>query len=110
MFISMGKADEIRLTRRTPCEDSEFKQCALQALDLSNVAQKLRTGWDKPPEQYTAQTLIPRLHILGAELSEGFFANGVILVEGRSDKAALRSEERRVGKECVSTCRSRWSP
>src|SRR3546814_12821128 len=24
--------------------------------------------------------------------------------------ALLRSEERRVGKECVSTCRSRWSP
>src|SRR3546814_18228742 len=22
----------------------------------------------------------------------------------------IRSEERRVGKECVSTCRSRWSP
>src|SRR3546814_20524119 len=25
-------------------------------------------------------------------------------------KASGRSEERRVGKECVSTCRSRWSP
>src|SRR3546814_5399407 len=24
--------------------------------------------------------------------------------------AIRRSEERRVGKECVSTCRSRWSP
>src|SRR3546814_5241396 len=24
--------------------------------------------------------------------------------------AQQRSEERRVGKECVSTCRSRWSP
>src|SRR3546814_18042683 len=24
--------------------------------------------------------------------------------------AGVRSEERRVGKECVSTCRSRWSP
>src|SRR3546814_10582564 len=24
--------------------------------------------------------------------------------------AVGRSEERRVGKECVSTCRSRWSP
>src|SRR3546814_18081245 len=24
--------------------------------------------------------------------------------------APARSEERRVGKECVSTCRSRWSP
>src|SRR3546814_13595656 len=28
-----------------------------------------------------------------------------------STKAGIRrSEERRVGKECVSTCRSRWSP
>src|SRR3546814_13596520 len=26
------------------------------------------------------------------------------------DRLALRSEERRVGKECVSTGRSRWSP
>src|SRR3546814_13381063 len=25
-------------------------------------------------------------------------------------RSADRSEERRVGKECVSTCRSRWSP
>src|SRR3546814_4684417 len=25
-------------------------------------------------------------------------------------RASDRSEERRVGKECVSTCRSRWSP
>src|SRR3546814_12012613 len=26
------------------------------------------------------------------------------------DDVFHRSEERRVGKECVSTCRSRWSP
>src|SRR3546814_12040677 len=25
-------------------------------------------------------------------------------------ESMARSEERRVGKECVSTCRSRWSP
>src|SRR3546814_2877330 len=30
--------------------------------------------------------------------------------DGRSGREDLRSEERRVGKECVSTCRSRWSP
>src|SRR3546814_1932162 len=28
----------------------------------------------------------------------------------RHQDIELRSEERRVGKECVSTCRSRWSP
>src|SRR3546814_10032783 len=36
-----------------------------------------------------------------------------IFVVGTGDAGienALRSEERRVGKECVSTCRSRWSP
>src|SRR3546814_3632950 len=27
-----------------------------------------------------------------------------------AESDANRSEERRVGKECVSTCRSRWSP
>src|SRR3546814_1783165 len=28
----------------------------------------------------------------------------------RGNSLFMRSEERRVGKECVSTCRSRWSP
>src|SRR3546814_14139098 len=31
------------------------------------------------------------------------------LVEGLEIIVVERSEERRVGKECVSTCRSRWS-
>src|SRR3546814_12044326 len=30
--------------------------------------------------------------------------------ERQADAHGLRSEERRVGKECVSTCRSRWWP
>src|SRR3546814_14444789 len=29
---------------------------------------------------------------------------------GKGGEDPDRSEERRVGKECVSTCRSRWSP
>src|SRR3546814_15585756 len=35
-----------------------------------------------------------------------------IRVEARQPLQLMRprSEERRVGKECVSTCRSRWSP
>src|SRR3546814_20044152 len=30
--------------------------------------------------------------------------------DGRPAIEAVSSEERRVGKECVRTCRSRWSP
>src|SRR3546814_13226758 len=32
------------------------------------------------------------------------------VVEKLVQSGVDRSEERRVGKECVSTCRSRWSP
>src|SRR3546814_12703872 len=39
---------------------------------------------------------------IGRETAANLFIN---LVRGEP-----RSEERRVGKECVSTCRSRWSP
>src|SRR3546814_19752296 len=35
---------------------------------------------------------------------------GRVLLEFAERSAIERSEERRVGKECVSTCRSRWSP
>src|SRR3546814_14020628 len=41
---------------------------------------------------------LTRLHADGAKID----GDGVL--------AIFRSEERRVGKECVSTCRSRWSP
>ena len=35
---------------------------------------------------------------------------GIIAGGGMEPELLRRSEERRVGKECVSTCRSRWSP
>src|SRR3546814_3435224 len=37
-------------------------------------------------------------------------ASGIACSDWNSTAALSRSEERRVGKECVSTCRSRWSP
>src|SRR3546814_12435865 len=37
-------------------------------------------------------------------------ANGVAANRAVLALLDCRSEERRVGKECVSTCRSRWSP
>src|SRR3546814_11043573 len=46
-------------------------------------------------------------------LSEMLVKELTPLYEGKLDKEnfrPLRSEERRVWKECVSTCRSRWSP
>src|SRR3546814_16845140 len=51
-----------------------------------------------------------RLADLGAQdrvLAQAYLA---FLRGGGNPDLFARSEERRVGKECVSTCRSRWSP
>ncbi len=98
MFVSLDKADEIRLVRRRDCDGSEFKQCELRSLDLGAIAGQLAAAWQKNPDTYTATTLTPRLHILGTELAEGFFANGVVLVEGRSDKAMLYASAKLLGR------------
>src|SRR3546814_6377572 len=37
-------------------------------------------------------------------------ANSFAALAALAAQITGRSEERRVGKECVSTCRSRWSP
>src|SRR3546814_17950950 len=42
----------------------------------------------------------------GERTAEGFFKTR----NGLDQAISRRSEERRVGNECVSQCRSRWSP
>src|SRR6184192_3767469 len=53
--------------------------------------------------------------VIAQDLPQAADAHVDAAVEGIGVAAAqqlgqLRSEERRVGKECQSTCRSRWSP
>src|SRR3546814_3637580 len=52
------------------------------------------------------------LYAVGASSDRGLGIPGADLpgTASATDFVAWRSEERRVGKECVSTCRSRWSP
>src|SRR3546814_6706423 len=70
--------------------------------------------------------------IIGVDISEGMLAvarekiekrklqdrfevqlgdsEGLLFDDNTFDAVTVRSEERRVGKECVSTCRYGWSP
>src|SRR3546814_6446221 len=54
----------------------------------------------------------PELRHIGYDLDIGRLQRCVRFGQQRDDGrwASLRSEERRVGQECVSKCRSRWSP
>src|SRR3546814_19753007 len=52
--------------------------------------------------------------LLGTGCQAQAALEGLVAAGGQADfrvySGFARSEERRVGKECVSTCRSRWSP
>src|SRR3546814_17786137 len=58
--------------------------------------------------------IVPRTHSSYPEaMLRAFHRATHIATQARSGMVRRlygRSEERRVGKECVSTCRSRWSP
>src|SRR3546814_2224971 len=60
--------------------------------------------------QTCALPISPRLAARAYQWADGSaYVNHVALVR-QARGAEMRSEERRVGKECVRTCRSRWSP
>src|SRR3546814_3523229 len=59
-------------------------------------SRKLEVGSENAPESLTSDFRLPTSY-----LHRKLFYSLL---------AGPRSEERRVGKECVSTCRSRWSP
>ena len=55
--------------------------------------------------QFSAVDQVELRAQVGGILTEIHFVDGAIVQKGD-----LRSEERRVGKECCALCRSRWSP
>src|SRR3546814_190512 len=69
-------------------------------IDLIRIERQVS---DLEGEIRTIRTAIPRLQSAQQEAEQR-------IVEMRLTAKTERSEERRVGKECVRTCRSRWSP
>src|SRR3546814_11606232 len=60
--------------------------------------------------ELAASELLIRVRELVDELTEGHIPTELRVALPAGVSGAQRSEERRVGTECVSTCRSRWSP
>src|SRR3546814_1367274 len=85
----------------------------------SDLIVKARTPWGGDEPGILVLCHLDTVHPVGTLGRNSFrregdkvFGPGIYDMKGGAFLAlyALRSEERRVGKECVSTCRSRWSP
>src|SRR3546814_19944195 len=70
------------------------------SVDPATGQVNLRAEFDNPD-----QILLPGMYVR-VRLQQGVDEKALLV----PDQAIQRSEERRVGKECVSTCRSRGSP
>src|SRR3546814_12697249 len=74
------------------------------------IALPVQCGGIMRSEQHVQQVAIAdHFRVKGDAKSLGMTGctSADLLISGIS---LVRSEERRVGKECVSTCRSRWAP
>src|SRR3546814_11772591 len=79
---------------------------------------RVRGGWHMMAvggsrrSAYNSGLSVNRIAASAYVASGVFAAIGAVLFAARVDSSSAdtRSDERRVGNECVSTCRSRWSP
>src|SRR3546814_13916642 len=76
--------------------------CSAKAKELEALASR----YDQ--RRVLIAVLVINALMFAIEFGGGLAAGSSALMADSVDN--LRSEERRVGKECVSTCRSRWSP
>src|SRR3546814_12642693 len=97
--------------------DSELKALEAKAKTLKERRVRqlgelvIATGADALDTDILAGALLGAATTKDASTKEGWRKAGASFFQRGPRKAASRrSEERRVGKECVSTCRSRWSP
>ena len=90
-FVCMDRFHEVKLARRFPSAAGTHKECLLEEAALQKVVDMLAQAHQVNDGSYTVSSLQSKLHIVTPELSEGFFADVVLLVEGESDKAAIRA-------------------
>src|SRR3546814_13221812 len=93
------------------CSSDLFEINALQGWFMARIGAYLEKhgrkliGWDEILEgQVPADATVMSWRGIDGAITAAKAGHDTVL------SPAPRSEERRVGKECVSTCRSRWSP
>src|SRR3546814_4883663 len=83
--------------------------CAL-VTGVQTCALPISPRWSATVSQFPALFDFRHAHEDGVHASSAGQALEAVIAHRVALPTFTRSEERRVGKECVSTCRSRWSP
>src|SRR3546814_19669519 len=111
MLLDLDRFKQVNDTLGHPAGDALLKQVAERLLKIVGDKEMVsRLGGDEfqiiLPDQEDRGKLGDLARDIIASLSQPYSVEGSRCIIG----ASVRSEERRVGKECVSTCSYRWSP
>ncbi len=89
-FVNLHLFDKVRFIRKETTADCSIPHSIVSNYSLDLAAQKLAVVSQKPPESFTRESFKARaLSVMNVIVSEGFFSNAVVVVEGVSDVAAL---------------------
>src|SRR3546814_13950207 len=86
-----------------------FRASSVECRSLRRSRRRRAAGTDAKLER--SEKIVYRLVLVDASAHRelpGFEREQMVFIDTQA-ACQPRSEERRVGKECVSTCRSRWS-
>src|SRR3546814_13366314 len=111
-------SDLVRLNGRPAIEDGRIRQqiarnYAMRAgLDSINRRARLmmQAGMTPGPEGSLNKLVAVRSRQKLSELALALQGNAAFAFDEHASPKDHRSEARRVGNECFSTCRARWSP
>jgi predicted ATPase len=97
-FIDLAEFSNVHMVRQELYVDTDIKETKMTRSSVSALSRALEEMWGEEKNSYNDEATKARLHIFGTQLSEGFFADGIILVEGASDKAALEAVSEFMGQ------------
>ena len=101
LFVELARFNSVRMGRRVLSDDEAMPgTTTFSAARLEDVAGTLAAAFQVDPATYSADRLLPRLATLMTPyLSEGFFADLVVLVEGEEDRALILAAARHAGHD-----------
>jgi len=103
LFVSIDAIHRVRLLRRVGEIVGHPKVTRVVSTRLDEIARTLWDADNQPSPEYSGATLLPRLRaVMNSAMSEGFFADTVVLVEGEDDRAALLGVAQCLGHDLES--------
>lgn len=102
LFVGIDRINQLRVLRKMSNEP-EPKITRIISTDTDKVAEEIWKANGEPGPKYTGATLLPHLQALMTPwMSEGFFADVAVLVEGEDDRAAILGVARSKGIDLES--------